>query len=138
MTRDPDCIFCKIIAGEIPSNKVCENDMAYAFMDINPGTRGHTLVIPRAHRRTIRDMTDADLSAVIVMAKKIAVAMDIALAPAGLNLHQSNGKRAGQVVPHFHLHLLPRYANDSIQGPWCPGDGGEDYAQLAEKIRKAL
>lgn len=133
-----DCIFCKIIAGEIPSEKVYEDEHSLAFMDINPGTAGHCLVIPKKHAETIVDIPDSDMQKLSLTVKKVASAIMQSIKPEGLNLHQSNGAMAGQVVPHFHMHLLPRYESDSVGHLWRPGDGGSDIADQAAQIRSML
>lgn len=103
-----DCIFCKIIKGEIPSTKVYENERVFAFMDINPISKGHTLVIPKAHAGNIWEISSEDLGAVHAASKTIAHAIKKALDPDGVACLQLNGGAVGQVVMHYHLHLVPR------------------------------
>ena len=135
-----DCIFCKIVSGEIPCTKVFEDDRVLAFMDINPLNDGHLLVIPKTHAATILDIGKADFSAVIAAAHKIAGAVQEALNPDGINLLQLNGKAANQVVPHLHVHIVPRWSGDGLtvsQWEIVPGDF-EKINGIAEQIAAAL
>jgi histidine triad (HIT) family protein len=103
-----DCIFCKIINGDIPCTKVYETDRVLAFADINPIADGHTLVIPKAHAENIWEISEEDLSAIHLAAKRVANGMRVALNPNGVAALQLNGGGVGQVVMHYHLHLVPR------------------------------
>ena len=103
-----DCIFCKIVKGDIPCTKVYENDRVLAFADINPIADGHTLVIPKAHAENIWEIAAEDLSAIHMAAKKVAGGIREALRPNGMVAMQLNGSGVGQVVMHYHLHLVPR------------------------------
>jgi histidine triad (HIT) family protein len=103
-----DCIFCKIVKGDIPCFKVYENDRVLAFADINPIAAGHTLIIPKAHAENLWEISGADLSAIHLAAKTIAHAMKDVLKPAGIAVLQLNGRGVNQVVMHYHLHLIPR------------------------------
>jgi len=103
-----DCIFCKIVRGEIPSIKVYENEMVLAFADINPLSDGHTLIIPKGHFENIHDIGEAELMAIHSASKKVAAAMKASLDPAGIACMQLNGRGVNQVVMHYHLHLIPR------------------------------
>jgi histidine triad (HIT) family protein len=134
-----NCIFCKIIKGEIPSTKIHEDDRTYAFMDINPGTQGHSLVIPKAHAADIHDISEEDLAAVIKTAQKVAKAAKKALGCTGVNLVQSSGATAFQSVFHLHFHVIPRTEGDGVRLPWTPkpGDKGE-IAATAQKLTQAL
>jgi histidine triad (HIT) family protein len=123
---DPDCLFCKIVAREVPATIVAEDERTLAFMDINPATRGHTLVIPRAHARDLHDIDPADLAAVAASAQRIAARMLDRLGADGVNLLNSNGPAAWQTVFHFHLHVIARYANDPLRLPWTPAPGDMD------------
>jgi len=109
-----DCIFCKIINGDIPSVKIYEDDRVFAFMDINPLNEGHLLVIPKAHGATIHEIAEADFVAVMSATHKLAGAVKKALNPEGINLMQLNGKAANQVVPHLHVHIVPRWSGDGL------------------------
>jgi histidine triad (HIT) family protein len=134
-----DCVFCKIRDGSIPSTRVFEDEHTMAFMDINPLNEGHCLVIPRAHAATIFEAEEADLRAAMATAKRVAMAIQTAVRPDGLNLLQANGAAAFQSVPHFHFHLIPRWTGDGKGFDWTPvpGDRGRIQA-AAEKIRGAL
>ncbi|HEV8308815.1 MAG TPA: HIT family protein [Methylomirabilota bacterium] len=134
-----DCVFCKIRDGQIPSTRVYEDERTLAFMDINPVNEGHCLVVTRAHAATLFEAAEADLQAAIATARRVALAIRQALHPDGLNLLQANGAAAFQSVPHFHLHLIPRWANDGKGFDWklVPGDRGRIQA-VADKIRGAL
>jgi histidine triad (HIT) family protein len=131
---DPDCIFCKIVAGELPSTIVAEDERTVSFMDIAPATRGHALVIPRAHSRDLLDIETEDLSAVALAAKRLAARASERLEAAGVNVINSCGAAAWQTVFHFHVHVIPRYADDPLQLPWvpAPGDPAEIAAAAAE------
>lgn len=139
MSSDSDCIFCKIIAGEIPSFKLYEDDDTFAFMDINPASEGHALVIPKEHSEDVHAVSHAAIAATVGTAKKIATAIDETLAPDGMNLVQCNGPAAAQSVMHFHMHVLPRSKGDNLELNWGlePGDM-EAIARLAERIRAHL
>ncbi|MFT5505047.1 MAG: histidine triad (HIT) family protein [Gammaproteobacteria bacterium] len=139
MPTDPDCIFCKIIAGEIPSFKLYEDDMTYSFMDINPANEGHALIIPKEHAQDIHLVSDSAIAATVVTAKKIATAVNETLSPDGINLVQCNGPAAAQSVMHFHMHILPRIDDDDLKLNWGikPGDMNA-IGELAEKIRGNL
>ena len=134
-----DCVFCKIRDGLIPSVKVFEDERIFAIMDINPLNEGHLLVIPKAHAATIYDIAEDDLGRSAVVAKRIALAAQRALRPDGLNLVQANGAAAFQSVPHFHLHLIPRWNGDGKGFDWklVKGDP-ERIRATGERIRAAL
>ena len=124
---DPDCLFCKIVAGEIPSTRVDEDERTVAFMDINPATRGHLLVVPREHVTDLRDIAAEDLNACLATAQELARTMGDKLGADGVNLLDSCGTPAWQTVFHFHVHVIPRYDGDPLRLPWrpAPGDEGE-------------
>ena len=128
---DTDCIFCKIIAGELPATKVHEDERTIAFMDINPGTRGHLLVIPRTHSRDLLEIDPEDLAAVARTGQVMAQRVSDRLGAAGVNLLNSCGKAAWQTVFHFHLHVIPRYEDDPLKLPWAPGPGDPDEIAAA-------
>jgi histidine triad (HIT) family protein len=139
MSTDPECIFCKIIAGEIPSFRIFEDSETFAFMDINPASEGHALVIPREHAADVHSVSDAAIAATVKTAKKIAAAVDKTLSPGGLNLLQCNGPAAAQSVMHFHMHVLPRRDGDELKLNWGLEAGDMDaIGQLAERIRANL
>jgi histidine triad (HIT) family protein len=134
--RDPDCIFCKIVAGELPARVVAEDERTLAFMDIAPATRGHALVIPRAHSRDLLDVPAEDLQATVAAARGLAgVAME-RLGAEGVNLLNACGAAAWQSVFHFHVHVIPRYSDDPLKLPWIPGAGeDEQIERAAQELR---
>ena len=134
-----ECVFCKIRDGAIPSTKIYEDGATLAFMDINPLNTGHCLVVPKRHAATLWDAEAADLQATIATAHKIAVALMAAVKPDGLNMLQANGAAAFQSVPHFHLHLIPRWAGDGKGFDWKlqPGDRAQ-IAGVGDRVRAAL
>ena len=135
----PDCVFCKIRDGQIPSMKIYEDARTLAFMDINPLNAGHCLVVTRRHAPTIWDSDEEDLRAAITSAKKIALALREAVKPDGLNMLQANGVAAFQSVPHFHLHLIPRWNNDGKGFDWSPVPGDRSQIiDIGERVRQAL
>jgi histidine triad (HIT) family protein len=129
--RDPDCIFCKIVAGELPGTIVAEDERTVAFMDISPATRGHALVVPRRHARDLGAVDEEDLGAVVAAGRRLAQRARQALGADGVNLMNSWGEAAWQTVFHFHLHVIPRYAGDPLQLPWKPAPGDEDEIRAA-------
>lgn len=134
-----DCIFCSIVAGEAPSVRIFEDDSVVAFLDIFPWARGHSLVIPRTHAATIFEIDPGDAEAVIRAALKIAPALKEAVGADGLNLLQSNGRAAWQTVDHFHLHLIPRWADDSLVTPGTSTKADpDDLRATAELIGREL
>jgi len=139
VTAMSDCVFCKIRDGQIPSIKLYEDARTLCIMDINPLNAGHCLVLTRAHAPTLFDADPADLAAAITTAQRVARAQQTALRPDGLNMLQANGAAAFQSVPHFHLHLIPRWTNDGKGFDWTLVPGDRDQIQKAgEKIRAAL
>jgi len=118
-----DCIFCKIVSGELPAAVVVSDERALAFADINPATRGHTLVIPRAHVEDIHEIDTDDLAAVAALAQEIAGRARERLGADGVNLLHSSGSAAWQTVFHFHIHVIPRYFGDPLRLPWVPAPG---------------
>jgi histidine triad (HIT) family protein len=131
-----DCLFCKIAAGELPASVVDEDERTISFMDINPATRGHALVIPRAHARDLLEVSDQDLSACALAARRLAARARERLGADGVNLLNSTGSAAWQTVFHFHVHVIPRYADDPLRLPWVPGPGDPDeIAAAADALR---
>ena len=130
MAGTDDCIFCKIVAGELPSTQLFSDDRVVAFMDIYPVSHGHCLVVTKRHYPTVYEVDDEDGAAVMAAARRMAVAIRDGLKPDGLNLHQSNGAAAGQVVGHFHMHLIPRWEGDDTGIRWNSHEG--DAARIAE------
>ena len=135
-----DCIFCKIIAGQIPSFKLYEDADVLAFMDIGPIVKGHALVIPKAHTENIVQTPPETLAKVIAVARRIAQAQLEGLGADGVNIHQANGAAAGQVVPHFHVHVVPRFKHDGHHWNWTPHPYADmsEAAALADRIKSAL
>ena len=134
-----DCIFCKIIAGEIPCFKLHEDDGTLAFMDINPANEGHALVIPKEHAADVHAISESAIAATVLTAKKIASAVGKTLNPEGMNLVQCNGPAAAQSVMHFHMHVLPRREGDQLKLNWGLKRGDMDaIGALAERIRANL
>ena len=129
-----NCVFCAIAAGEIPSFKVYEDDIVLAYLDINPFTKGHVLVIPKEHTEGLLDTPDATLAAVIARVKKVAAHIKEALPCDGFNILQNNGEAAGQTVMHIHFHIVPRYGKEEIGFTSHKGDMDELKA-LAERVR---
>jgi histidine triad (HIT) family protein len=135
--RDPDCLFCKIVAGEIPGTIVAEDERTVAFMDINPATRGHALVVPRRHAPDLGAVDGDDLAAVAEAAQRLAVRAREQLGADGVNLMNSWGSAAWQTVFHFHVHVIPRYEDDPLKLPWKPAPGEEDeIAAAADVLRE--
>jgi histidine triad (HIT) family protein len=133
-----DCLFCGIVAGDVPAQVVDSDEHTVAFMDINPATRGHALVVPRTHAADLFEISDEDLEHTIVAARRLARRMKATLSPDGFNVLNSCGSVAWQTIFHFHLHVVPRYEDDPLELPWVPeaGDMGE-IADVAEGIRGA-
>ena len=133
-----DCLFCKIIRGEIPAAKVYEDEATFAFLDLKPVNPGHTLVIPKAHAAGIVDASDETLAAVMCTVKKIAPGILTAVGAEAFNLGVNEGAVAGQLVPHLHIHVMPRFPNDGHK-LWHGTEASmEDRLALAEKIRTNL
>ena len=133
---DPDCIFCKIVAGELPAQIVAEDELTISFMDIHPGTRGHALVIPRRHARDVWEIDPDELAAVAKAAQRLAIRARDRLGADGVNLINSAGAAAWQTVFHFHIHVIPRYREDPLRLPWTPSPGDlDEIASVAEQLR---
>jgi histidine triad (HIT) family protein len=128
-----DCIFCRIVAGNLPSTRIHEDDRAIVIMDINPATRGHALVIPRAHARDLSDIPDDDLAHCATVAKRIAARAVSGLGASGVTIMQSNGAAAWQTVFHYHVHVIPRYDDDPLVLPWNPESPAQgDVANISK------
>ncbi|MFA5746534.1 MAG: HIT family protein [Candidatus Paceibacterota bacterium] len=135
-----NCTFCKIINGEIPVAKIYEDEKVFAFLELNPLAKGHTLLIPKKHARDIFDIDQEDLMSIALAAQKISLRLTEVLGAEGVNLVQRSGKAAEQGVFHFHLHIIPRKKNDMINmdGWWfekAEPASFEDLQAAAEKIR---
>lgn len=133
--HDPSCIFCKILAGSIPSSRVYEDADAVAFLDIAPFEKGHALVIPRYHAERIIDLPEDRLTRLIPAVSKVGSMLLDRLPCDGFNLLQSNGACATQVVPHVHFHVIPRWNGRAMR--WIPGryDSPDEMAALASRLR---
>ncbi len=134
-----DCLFCKIVAGEIPAEKVYEDDTVFAFLDIHPVNIGHTLVIPKAHSTNLYDISDNTLAHMMVVLKKLSIAIKEAVGADGINIEMNNEPVAGQIIFHTHLHIVPRFQGDGFTH-W---HGARDYregeaTQVAQKISVLL
>jgi histidine triad (HIT) family protein len=136
---DSACIFCKIVAGQLPSFKLLEDETTIAFMDINPINPGHSLAVAKGHWPTVDVIPPEVLAAVARTAQKVAKAALTILKPAGVNLVQANGPAAGQSVPHLHIHIMPRRAGDDVALNWQPkpGDRAEIEA-IYNRLKAAL
>ncbi len=133
---DPDCLFCKILAGDLPAQIVDQDERTIAFMDINPATRGHALVIPRAHSVDLHDTPPEDVAATAVAAQRLAERARDRLGADGVNLLNACGAAAWQSVFHFHVHVIPRYSDDPLRLPWIPSGGDMDeIAAVADVLR---
>jgi len=135
-----ECIFCKIIDGEIPAVKVLDKELVIAFMDINPSNQGHMLVVPKRHAENIFEIPESDLEATVKAVKKCANAVKKALKAEGITVLQLNGKASDQIVPHFHIHIIPRWENDGLPiSNWemKPGDMKE-INDIARKVKEHL
>ena len=133
-----ECIFCKIANGEIPCNKVYENNKLLAFLDIAPVNKGHTLVIPKEHYKDLLAMPNDVLAELAKVSKKVAKAVMRATGAEGFNVGVNNGKVAGQVVMHFHLHIMPRFENDGLKLWEGRKYEGKEEEEIAEKIKVLL
>jgi histidine triad (HIT) family protein len=142
---ETDCVFCEIAAGGLPARFLYADGTVVSFLDIAPATRGHALVVPRAHRRDLWEIHDDALVAVSLVARKVAVALREVLTAPGMWVHHVSGAAAGQDVFHYHVHLIPRYDDDAVQpgwgsAPWRPpevseGDLDTIAARVSEKLR---
>lgn len=134
-----DCIFCKLVNGDIPSAKVYEDELTLAFMDLGQVNPGHVLVATKRHAANIFEITDAESAAVMQTARKVSLAAKLAFEPAGLTLLQANGAEGGQTVAHFHLHVVPRHANDGMALTWPRKEpGGAVLEGYALQLRNAM
>jgi histidine triad (HIT) family protein len=137
-SADPRCLFCRIAAGSVPGELVYEDPATIAFLDVHPAARGHVLVVPRAHAGTLLDLEDDAVADLFRAVKAVQRRIDAALRPLGFNVGWNHGPAAGQVVPHLHVHVLPRYA-DGGRGIQLLGAGGDrgELASVAAAIRGA-
>ncbi|MFC1453091.1 HIT family protein [Verrucomicrobiota bacterium] len=135
-----DCIFCRIVGGELPCIKVYEDEDIVAFLDIAPVAKGHTLVIPKAHHNPITHTPDEVLHKLVSVVRKIAGAQIEGMNADGVNVTQANGNAAGQIVPHVHFHVIPRFRADGQGSNWTHGryDSPEEMETQAKQIKNAL
>ena len=132
-----DCLFCGIVEGSVPSQTVDSDERTVSFMDINPATPGHALVVPRAHSEDLIAIEPEDLEAASLAAQRLAKRMDEVLEPDGINVLNCCRPAAWQTVFHYHWHVIPRYEDDPLKLPWIPRGGPEDeIAAIADKLRK--
>ena len=137
--KDCNCIFCKISNGEIPSYTIYEDDDFRVILDISPASEGHALIIPKEHYKNLFELDDVVASKALVIAKKVSTALREELGCDGFNLLQNNEEIAGQTVFHFHIHLIPRYENDTVKFATSPTDIDKDFAaDLTAKIKEKL
>ncbi len=130
-----DCIFCKIIEGEIPSMRVYEDEDCVAMMDINPASPGHTLILPKKHLADLSEMDEELAGRLMMVAKKIGLRQKQALGADGFNVVQNNGRAAGQTVFHYHIHVIPRYAGGPQMVVWEPtSPTREQLSELCERL----
>ena len=132
-----DCIFCKIAAGEIPSATIYEDEEFRVILDIEPASKGHALILPKEHYANLYELDDEVAAKVLVLAKKMITKLTDILGCDGYNIVQNNGTVAGQTVFHYHMHLIPRYENDTVDIKWKPGTlTEEDKAEILSKIQE--
>ena len=137
--KKEDCVFCKIVNGDIPSNTIYENSEFKVIMEISPATKGHVLVLPKEHFKDIYDIDAETAGKLFQLAAVVARALKEVLHCDGLNIIQNNGEIAGQTVFHFHMHLIPRYEGDDVTVKWKEHSmDAEEMDQLRKDIRKAL
>ncbi|MBW2989669.1 HIT family protein [Candidatus Woesearchaeota archaeon] len=134
-----NCIFCKIIKGDIPCAKIAEDDNTFCFLDIAPANKGHVLVITKNHYETLLDVPDHHLNDLMIKTKNIARALSFALGNEGFNILMNSKRVAGQLVPHAHIHIIPRFESDRISLNWSPKRyRDEEIAEFRDKIKSFL
>ena len=139
MPRDPDCVFCKIVGGQIPAAVVLQDENVLAFMDVGPLAEGHLLVVPRSHCGKLSDLEPEQYAALTLHLPALGKALERVTGAEGWNLLQNNGEVAGQSVPHVHFHLIPRRAGDGLGYRWKPGSYRAGRAdELATAYREAF
>ena len=137
MATADQCLFCGIVAGKVPAEIVDSDEHTVAFMDINPATRGHALVVPRTHAANLLEISDEDLERTTLAARRLARRMQEILTPDGFNILNSCGPAAWQTVFHFHIHVVPRYDDDPLKLPWIPREGDQQkIAAIAAQLRE--
>lgn len=133
---DPNCIFCKVVAGELPSEQIDSDERTITVMDINPATRGHAVVITRTHAENLSEVSDEDALAAMQSARRVVDRMRATLEPAGFNILHNIGRAAWQSIFHFHVHVVPRYEDDPLELPWVPEPADPaELARVADVIR---
>ena len=131
-----DCIFCKIANGEIPSATLYEDEDFRVILDLGPASKGHALILPKAHAANIYEISDDMAAKAMILAKKMATKMTEALKCDGFNIVQNNGEPAGQTVCHFHMHMIPRYEGDQVGITWKPGTLTDEVKnEILEKLK---
>lgn len=138
--RVNDCIFCKILADEIPSAVVYEDELFRAILDVNPAVKGHVIILPKNHAADLFEFSDEEASKILIVAKKIAAALKKTYHCDGVNILQNNGEAAGQTVFHLHVHVIPRFEGDTdhINIGWRPDKTPEDLQAIAQEIQENL
>lgn len=131
--RKDDCIFCKILNGDLPSKTIYEDDMFRAILDLGPASKGHALLMPKDHAANLYELPDETAGKALIVAKQLATQMTEKLKCDGFNLVQNNGEVAGQTVNHFHFHLIPRYVDDNQVIAWVPGEPSQDELEAVRK-----
>lgn len=134
--KQEQCIFCKIIAGEIPSYTLYEDEKYKVILDVGPATKGHALILPKSHYANLYELPEEDAAEVMKLAKKMMIRMTDKLKCDGFNIVQNNGETAGQTVFHFHMHLIPRYKGDHVGLGWNMGELSEaDKEEILSKLK---
>ena len=131
--RECNCIFCKIANGEIPSVTLYEDEDFRVILDLGPAARGHGLILPKEHAETLYDLSEETVGEAFVLARRMAVRIKEKLDCDGLNLVQNNGAAAGQTVPHFHIHVIPRYKDDGQKINWIPGEPSQEELEAVKR-----
>lgn len=133
MMRKEDCIFCRIASGEIPSYTLHEDEHFRVILDLGPAARGHGLILPKEHAETLYDLSEETVGEAFVLARRMADRIKEKLDCDGLNLVQNNGAAAGQTVPHFHIHVIPRYKDDGQKINWIPGEPSQEELEAVKR-----
>lgn len=142
--KNPDqegqtCIFCEIVNKEIPASVVYEDENVLSFLDIMPANKGHALIIPKKHYEFLHDIPDEELGDIMKVVKKIAKALSLSIGNGAYNIVMNNGKESGQVVPHAHIHIVPRFSGDGLRLNWSPGKyKDKEIDEVRENIKKFL
>ncbi len=130
-----NCVFCKIIQGDIPSATVYEDNDFKAILDVGPAARGHVIILTKKHYANLMEADDTVLSGIMIVAKKIATALKKTYQCDGINILQNNGEASGQTVFHLHVHVIPRFKEDDIRIGWTPGDMPSDLDEIVKEIQ---